>query len=72
MKIYHVINKDTGYSEEFYDLPSAKWAMKVNDAKGFITKVWANGDFEPAGEITLKGTNKTYFANTKQKKASYC
>ena len=36
-----------------------------------ITKVWANGDFENLGEINLKGSNKTFVANTKQKTASY-
>ena len=71
MKIYDVINNETGYHETFYDLPSAKKAMKENDAKGFITKCWRNGDWEPMGEIVLKGTNKTFAANTKQQKASY-
>ena len=71
MKTYDVINKETGYHETFHDLPSAKKAMRENDAKGFITKIWSNGDWEPMGEIKLAGQNKTFAANTHQQKASY-
>lgn len=71
MKSYHVFNIETGYSETFYNLPAAKKAMKENDAKGTITKIWSNGDWENLGEIVLKGSNKTFVANTKQKKANY-
>ena len=70
MKIYTVKN-DKGYNEEFYNLNEAKKAMKENDAKGFITKVYANGDWEFCGEITLKGSNKSFIANTRQTKESY-
>ena len=71
MKIYDVINNKTGYNERFYTLPLAKAAMRENDAKGFITKVWANGDWQPAGEISLGRSNKTFMANTKQRKENY-
>ena len=71
MKIYNVINKETEYQEVFYDLPTAKKAMRENNAKGYITKVWRNGDWEPMGEIKLAGQNKTFAANTRQEKASY-
>lgn len=71
MKIYDVINEETGYHETFCNLFSAKKAMKENNAKGFITQCWANGDWEPMGEIVLKGTNKTLAANTRQRKAGY-
>lgn len=71
MKIYHVCNKETGYDEEFYNLSAAKKAMKENNAKGSITKVWSNGDWENLGEISLNGSNKTFVANTRQKKANY-
>ena len=71
MKIYTVINKDTNYNEEFSTLSSAKKAMKENHAKGYITKIWSNGDWENLGEIILKGSNKTFVANTKQIKGSY-
>lgn len=36
-----------------------------------ITKTWANGDWENLGEIKMKGSNKTFVANTRQKVASY-
>ena len=71
MRIYTVINDEKNYREDFYSLSEAKKAMKENDAEGFITKVWSNGDWEPAGEITLKGTNKTFIANTRQTTKSY-
>ena len=71
MKIYTVINSEKNYQEEFTSLARAKKAMREHDAKGFITKVWANGDWEPMGEIKLKGSNKTMCANCRQKKAGY-
>jgi hypothetical protein len=71
MKIYTVINKEENYHEEFYRLPEAKKAMKEHNAKGYITKVYSNGDWENCGEIQLKGTNKTFVANTKQTTKSY-
>lgn len=71
MKIFDVVNNETGYAQQFYMLKDAKAAMKEHNAKGYITKVWSNGDWECVGEITLKGNNKTFCANTKQTKASY-
>lgn len=71
MKVYTVSN-DQGYCEDFYNLSEAKKAMVEHNAKGFITKVWSNGDWEPAGEIKLKGSNKTLFQGaTKQKVENY-
>ena len=58
----------------FYSLKPAKDLIKKNIDKykgPCITKVWANGDFENLGEINLKGSNKTFVANTKQKKVNY-
>ena len=71
MKIYTVENQESGYRDEFTSLTEAKKAMREHDARGFITKVWANGDWEPMGEIKLKGSNKTMCANCRQKKAGY-
>ncbi len=71
MKIYTVVNRETDYQEDFFSLPEAKKAMRENNAKGFITKVWSNGDWEPMGEIKLTGRNKTFAANTLQEKPSY-
>jgi hypothetical protein len=71
MKIYSVINNETGYNEEFYNLRAAKQAMKANNAKGYITSIRANGDSVNHGEITLGGSNKTFTANTRQTKSNY-
>ena len=71
MKIYTVENQESGYRDEFTSLTEAKKAMREHDARGFITKVWANGDWEPMGEIKLNGSNKTMCANCRQKKAGY-
>ncbi len=71
MKIYNVYNNETGYAETFYSLSAAKKAMKEHNAKGSITKVWSSGEWEPMGEIVLRGSNKTFCANTRQKKAGY-
>jgi hypothetical protein len=71
MKIYSVYNHETGYHETFHSLSAAKKAMKEHNAKGSITKVWSNGDWEPIGPIVLKGSNKHFVANTRQTKAGY-
>lgn len=58
----------------FYSLAPAKKLIKANPEKykgSCITKTWANGDWENLGEINLKGSNKTFVANTKQKTANY-
>ena len=71
MKIFDVVNNETGYAQQFYTLKDAKAAMKEHNAKAYLTKVGSKGDGEGFGEITLKGNNKTFCANTKQTKASY-
>jgi hypothetical protein len=71
MKQYTVVNNETGYNEDFYNLQSAKKAMKENNAKGFITEIRSNGDWINCGEIKLKGSNKTFVTNTKQTKMNY-
>jgi hypothetical protein len=71
MKIYTVINRETGYSEEFYNLRASRAAMKANNAIGFITEIRSNGDFINHGQIKLKGNNKTFTANTKQVNSNY-
>lgn len=58
----------------FYSLSAAKKLIKDNFDKykgSCITKVWANGDFENLGEIKIKGNNKTFVANTKQRIVNY-
>lgn len=61
-------------SVTFFSLAPAKKLIKANLDKykcSCITKTWANGDWENLGEINLKGSNKTFVANTKQKVANY-
>lgn len=71
MRIYHVSNKETGFSEEFFSLAAAKKAMREHNATGSITKVYSNGDWVPCGEIKLQGSNKTFIANSRQTTKSY-
>ena len=71
MRIYTVSNDD-GYSQEFYNLNEAKKAMKEHKAKGFIISIRSNGDWEPVGEIKLKGNNASKLCGaTKQTKLNY-
>lgn len=71
MRIYTVSN-DQGYCEEFYSLSAAKKAMKEHNAKGFITVIRSNGDWEPMGEIKLKGSNASMLAGaTRQTTCNY-
>lgn len=71
MRIYTVSNEQ-GYYEEFYSLPVAKKAMKEHNAKGFITAVRSNGDWESIGEIKLKGSNASMLVGaTKQTISNY-
>lgn len=71
MKVYTVVNRSENYCEEFYSLPAAKKAMKEHNAKGYICKIYANGDFVNCGEIQLNGSNKTFVANTRQTVKGY-
>ena len=68
--------EETEYKDvvEFYTLAAAKKLIKANLNKykgSCITKYWANGEWENLGEIKLKGSNKTFVANTRQKVANY-
>lgn len=71
MTIYKVQNEETGYFAEFGTLRAAKAAMKEHNAEGWIEKIWANGDWENLGEIKLKGHNRHFIANTRQKASGY-
>lgn len=58
----------------FHSLSPAKKLIRENLSKykgSSITKIYANGDWEPCGEIKLSGSNKTFMANTRQTKAGY-
>lgn len=59
---------------EFSTLNAAKKLIKENIDKyvgSAIYKFWSNGDFENLGAIKIKGNNKTFVANTKQKRENY-
>lgn len=71
MKVYTVVNRSENYCEDFYSLPAAKKAMKEHNAKGYICKIYSNGDFVNCGEIQLKGSNKTFVANSRQTVKGY-
>lgn len=76
MMIYSVYDKTTANSETFHTLPMAKKRMKElmnqgHEVSGSKTRVYANGDWEPCGEISLTGTNKTFIANSRQNKPGY-
>lgn len=72
MKVYLVTNPETNYNEEFYNLTSAKKAMKENNAKGYIYKIYSDGTMVQCGEIKLNNSNKTLVANSKQTQYGYC
>ena len=58
----------------FNSLKPAKDLIKANMDKykgSCITKTWSNGDWENLGEINVKGSNKTFVTNTKQKNPNY-
>lgn len=76
MTTYSVYNKTTQEAETYYSLSAAKKRMKELMKQGFEvsgskTKVWSNGDWENCGEITLTGSNKTFFANARMTKPNY-
>lgn len=63
-------------SETFCTLTAAKKWMRErmkqgHEVSGQKYKVYSNGDFVNCGEILLKGSNKSFVANTKQRKPGY-
>lgn len=65
---------ETKDSFTFFTLSKAKSLIKKNIDKyagSSITKTYANGDWVNCGEISLPGTNKTFIANSRQKKPGY-
>lgn len=57
-----------------YSLSAAKKLIKENLEKyksSSITQTWSDGSWENLGPIKMKGSNKTFVANTRQTKASY-
>lgn len=71
---YDVECEEWSTSFEFHSLKEAKNLINANLDKykgSCITKTWSNGDWENLGPIKMKGSNKHFIANTKQKVANY-
>lgn len=71
---YDVPMTKTDDTFTFHSLKPAKEIIKKNmDAYvgSCITKTWSNGDWENCGEIKMKGSNKTFIANTRQQITNY-
>lgn len=65
---------ETSDTFTFFSLAAAKKLIRqhLDKYKGScITKTWANGDWENCGEIQLTDNNRTFIANTRQKKSGY-
>lgn len=59
-------------SETVYSVAVAKKIMKAHPGStGDKVKVYANGDWVPCGPITIKGSNKSFIANSRMNKANY-
>ena len=55
MTQYIVINNETGYYEEFFNLTAAKKAMKEHNARGSKWKIYSNGDTLAVPFVWLHG-----------------
>lgn len=76
MTIYSVTWTEGGERkyEDCYTLAAAKKLMRQHEgATGSKTKVYSNGEWIPCGKISLKGSNKTFIANSPRNmnKANY-
>lgn len=71
MKYYDTIYTNENGEEKrctFFSLTEAKNYIKTHEgAKGYITNIHANGDWEPCGEIKIKGCNAIQMSNEKNK-----
>ena len=71
-----VYDETTKESETFCTLTAAKKWMRErmkqrHEVSGQKYKVYSNGDFVNCGNILLNGCNKSFVANTKQRKPGY-
>ena len=72
--IYKNENEPDKTVEVFFSVKAAKACMKQHPgARGYKTKIYRNGEWEPMGEITLTGSNKSFLANSPRnmQKANY-
>jgi hypothetical protein len=60
-------------SETYYNVSAAKKEMKRTGLPGYKYKIYSDGEWVPCGEIVLKGSNKTFIANSPRnmKQANY-
>lgn len=69
MKRYDLVNtteQNIIEYAEFYTLTEAKkWMKSRPNSRGYITKIYSDGTFEPCGEINPKGNNATKMSNQK-------
>lgn len=77
MKIYYVHSR-TGHSNEFTSVAAAKKYMKqlnkIRPDNAYGEIVWIDrrtGDWEPLGDIELKGNNKTALVHNGKLTRSY-
>ena len=71
-----VYDLSTKESKTFFTLTAAKKWMRERQKQGHVIegskyKVYSNGDTVNCGKINLKGSNKSYIANSKQSKSGY-
>lgn len=71
-----VYDETTKESETFCTLTAAKKWMRERIKKGHEVsgqkyRVYSNGDFVNCGSILLNGCNKSFVANSKQRKPGY-
>ena len=71
-----VYDLSTKESETFFTLTAAKKWMRERQKQGHVVegskyKVYSNGDTVNCGKVNLKGSNKSFVANSKQSKPGY-
>lgn len=60
MTIYYV------GEEQYTSLTAAKAEMKRTGLSGHKVKVWGDGEWEPMGEIKLKGSNRNHIVGARE------
>ena len=71
-----VYDETTKESQDFCSLTAAKQWMRErikqgHEVSGQKYKVYADGEFVNCGAIRLTGNNRSFIANSKQKKSGY-
>ncbi len=71
-----VYDNTTKESETFFTLTASKKWMKKrvaqgHEVEGYKYRIYSNGDTVNCGKIKLTGSNKSFVANSKQRKPNY-